>query len=331
MNRCTKLLLLSAAALGGMAYANHRVAGAFRPLYSDVDGRPGIYPWREGIVYYHAKGEGQPVVLLHDLSLLGGSHQMRPAYDALAREYRVYAVDWLGYGQSTRPAADYTADQYEALLGDFLAEVVGEPAVVVAAGTSAAYAVRVAHARPELVSHLVLVCPTGVERAIAAPTAAQSLLRRVLRLPIVGPFIFNVLTSRPALKWHLRGRVFFDAGPVTPDLVEYMWVATHQPGARWAPISHWAGLTNRSIAYELSALKQPVMVAWGQQARQTPVEEIQGFKWYRPDARFRAFDRSGQWPQHEAARAFSALVRNWLQGKDKGAAAVFPGEVEPED
>ena len=328
-NRTLALMGLAAAA-GSMAYANHRVAAAYRPIHGELDGRPDIHTWRDGIVYYHVKGEGQPIVLLHDFGIAAGSYQMQPTYDRLAQDYRVYAPDWLGFGQSTRPAADYTAGAYEQWLADFLAEAVREPAVLVAAGVAAPLAARVAARQPQLVSNLVLVCPTGVERGTGVPTDWRRGLRALLKAPLLGTFVWNLLASRPSLAHELRSRLFFDPALMTPELVGYAWITTHQPGARFALASLWSGLLNLSLAGDLPALAQPVMIVWGQQARKVPVEDIQAFKRLRPDARYRAFDRCGQWPQYEAANGFSALLRNWLQGKDTGAAAIFPGEVEPE-
>ena len=330
MGKGKHLLLAAAAAFGGMVYVNRRVANAYRPIYSELDGEPSIYSWGDGVVYYHAKGQGQPIVMLHDFGIAASAYQMKPTYDRLAEEYRVCAPDWLGYGLSTRPAVEHTAAAYVRMLGDFVGEVIKSPAIIMAAGPAAAYAVRLAHREPDKVSHLILLCPTGVERMVAPASKWQQAARTLLNLPVVGTFVFNLLASKAALRWDLRHRVFFDPKLVTTEMVEYTWASAHQPGAKWGPISYWTGLLNLPIANELGALQQPTMIVWGQQARQTPVEEIQGFKRYRPDARYRAFDRCGQWPQYEASRAFSALVRNWLQGKDKGAAAIFPGEVEPE-
>jgi len=326
-----KLLLFAGAAMGGMAYVNYRVGQAYRPAFSALDGEPDLYSWRDGLVYYEVQGEGMPIVLLHDLGMVSSSYQMKPLVERLAAGYKVYTMDWLGYGLSTRPETEYTAGAYEQLLGDFLTDVVKEPAVLVAAGKAAAYAVCLASRRPELVTRLVLICPEGLEmppspRRLALLTA----LRALLKAPVLGTFVFNLLASRPALGWYLRNRIFFDAALASEEVLEYAWVTAHQPGARWAPLSNWTGLTTLAVADDLVALQQPVLIGWGQQARQTPVERIQAFKRLLPSARYRAFDRCGQWPQFEAAKALGALVRNWIEGKDKGAAAIFPGEVEPE-
>lgn len=331
MHSCAKALLAAGAALAGMAYANHRVTLGYKPMHDELNADPDIFTWQDGILYYHVKGSGKPIVMLHDFTVGASAQQMQPSFDRLAVGYRVYAPDWLGYGQSTRPDREYSADLYEAMLSDFLTEVVREPAIVVASGPAAAIATRLAWSMPEKVERLVLIYPTGVDRMVAPPSLAQDVARWLLKLPVIGEFIYNVAASRPMLRWRLRNRIFFEPAMATDALVEHTWVAAHQPGAKWGPLAYWTGLLNRSVAYELASLPQETMIVWGQQAREVPVEEIQGFKRYRPKARYRAFDRCGQWPQYEAAQAFSALVRNWIEGRDHGAAAIFPGLVEPED
>lgn len=329
MKMSTKLMLLGVATLGGMAYANQRVDRSYRPIYSEIDAEPDIYGWDGGIAYYHEKGTGQPVVLLHDFTVGASSQQMRPLFDRLTEHYHVFALDWPGYGQSTRAPGEYTAEAYERLLSGFLSDVVRDPAIVVAAGPAAAIAVHLAWLQADKVARLVLSCPTGVDRMVEAPRLVQDVARWLMKVPTLGTFVYNLIASAPAIRWRLRNRVFFEPSLVTEEMVRYQWVAAHQPGAKWGPLSYWTGLLNLCIAYEFTATTQPTMVVWGQQARETPVEEIQGFKRLRPNARYRAFDRSGQWPQYEAAGPMAALIHNWVRGRDVGAAAIFPGEVEP--
>ena len=330
LSKLGKVVVLAGTALGGMALLNRHIDEGYRPIPGSVDGEPGSYIWRDGVIYYHVKGEREPVLLLHGFHPLSNSAEMQPLYDALATDHRVYALDWLGYGQSNRPPVDPSAGAYQQLLSDYLTDVVRAPAIVVASGPGAAFAVRLARRQPEKVSRLILVNPTGVDQMADKPSLPRRLAGAVLKLPVVGDFLYNLATSRPALRWELSHRIFFDPAQATEDMVERAHVTAHQPGAKWAPLSYWSGRLNLGIAGDIAALQQPTMVIWGQQARYAPIEGIRGFKRYMPNARYRAFDRTREWPQVENPKAFNALVRNWLEGKDHGAAAIFPGEVEPE-
>src|ERR1700738_1989534 len=81
---------------------------------------------------------------------------------SLAARFRVYAPDLLGFGLSDRPDIAYTADIYTELLHDFLTNIVGEPATLVASRLSCNYAITVAANSPELCTRLVLLSPTAL-------------------------------------------------------------------------------------------------------------------------------------------------------------------------
>ena len=73
------------------------------------------------------------------------------------------------------------------MLQDFLDGVVREPAVLAAAGTAAAYAVKVAVESPEQVLALALVTPLGLaaDGAPVAEGAGPAFLRRLLQVPVL--------------------------------------------------------------------------------------------------------------------------------------------------
>ena len=110
-------------------------------------------------MFYEVKGdrEAKPVVLIHGFGPGASSYEWRKNIEALSEQFRVYALDLLGFGLSDRPAIDYDAETYIDLLIDFIREVVGKPAIVIAHGLTSAYVIEAAYRRPQLFEHLVLV------------------------------------------------------------------------------------------------------------------------------------------------------------------------------
>src|SRR5262244_1247513 len=60
--------------------------------------------------HYIEKGEGEPIILLH--GFLYDSYLWGANIDALARHFKVYALDLWGWGYSTRAALDYGYQLY---------------------------------------------------------------------------------------------------------------------------------------------------------------------------------------------------------------------------
>ena len=141
--------------------------------HSDPDdtalgGAAKFFPWGHGRIFYKELGTGNPrgcqLFLFMALALVSSSFMWRKNFDPLAQYFRVYAFDLLGFGFSDKPAAaPYSADLYVELISDFIREVAGGPANVVASSLGAAYAVRVADEHPELVNAMILNAPAGYD------------------------------------------------------------------------------------------------------------------------------------------------------------------------
>ncbi|MGI8933188.1 MAG: alpha/beta fold hydrolase, partial [Phormidesmis sp.] len=68
-----------------------------------------IWDWRGYDIKYVVAGEGQPIVLLHGFGASIG-HWRKNIPVLAAAGYRVYAIDLLGFGDSDKPALDYSLD-----------------------------------------------------------------------------------------------------------------------------------------------------------------------------------------------------------------------------
>ena len=73
-----------------------------------------------GNLHYQDHGQGRPVILLH--ANPGDSRDFAAVIPELAQHYRVLAVDWPGYGQSSLNVApdNVTASFFTSVLRDFI-------------------------------------------------------------------------------------------------------------------------------------------------------------------------------------------------------------------
>lgn len=58
------------------------------------------YDWTYGKIQYRKAGQGSPILLLHDISYYGNSFEYHFVIPKLAKNHAVYALDFLGCGQS---------------------------------------------------------------------------------------------------------------------------------------------------------------------------------------------------------------------------------------
>src|SRR5437762_12543623 len=163
-----KAMLAGGAGMAALAALNAVIQrSASEPDESALGGEAHFFRWKHGRVFYKTSGvenPGPPLVFIHGVGGGSSSFMWRKNFDELANEFRVYAFDLLGFGFSDKPAvASYSADFYVELITDFIREVSGYPANVIASSLGAAYAIRVADEHPELINSMVLNGPAGAD------------------------------------------------------------------------------------------------------------------------------------------------------------------------
>lgn len=308
--------LAVAGGAGGLALMNRLIAAGAGEPYSALGGEYGTYSWSHGDIFYTVKGQGSPIVLIHGVYAGASSYEYRRVFDLLARQFRVYAFDLLGFGLSTRPPLLYTPVLYEELIEDFIMQVVGgadQPVRVIASSLSAAFTIRAAAERPGIFSRLVLIEPTGFEELTSLnDTASGRFGRALLRSPLLGQATYNAIASRASIRYFLTARTYAHADAVSDDMVDYYYMSAHQPGARYAPASFISGALNTPVASVYPLLKRPILLCWGKDAKMSPLQNARAFRQANPHTELRVFD-CGALPQDEVAEEFAADVSAWLK------------------
>ena len=310
--------LLGALGLGylGIAAWNGHVYRRTRdlPFPLPLDGETGTYPWPGGRIFYTRRGQGEPVLLVHGIYAGADSHEFRQVFAPLAERYQVYAYDLIGFGHSERPSLRYSGSLYVRLMVDFLRDVIGRPAHVIATSLSGGHAVVAANQARDLVQRLILVGPTGSTTASVEPAGASQAAYLALNLlPDLAEGVRNAIASRPFLRWYMANRQFYDPSNVTDELVDYYYRSAHQPGAEHPLAAFLTGHLNVALDEPLRSLPQPLSLFWGRQARVTPLREAWCYLTVRPDARLHvlesaALDAINDQPQEFVRQTFDILA-----------------------
>ena len=272
---------------------------------------PTFFTWRDYQVALYSAGVGTPVLLIHSINAAASAFEMRGPFLGLQDTFRVHALDLPGYGRSDRPARCYRPDDYIDVILQVLQQF-DEPAVVIASSLSATYAVNAALRYPEQVRSMVLVCPTGISLLVQPPGLVEWAIYRMLYGP-VGDAVFDGLTSRRATRYFLKQEAYANWSMITPDVVDSFYQASHQPGAKYAPICFVTNLLNCSIADTFSSLTQPILIVWGRDAQTTPLAQADEFLARNPNAVLKVIDGCSMLAQDERPDEFNALVCDFLQ------------------
>lgn len=291
--------------------------GACAPTVQNAETAPVIpgatsqtVPFGEYTTYVETLGSGTPVVLVHGIG--GGSSifQYRKNAAALADAgYRVYALDLLGFGRSSRPAVRYTQDLLVGQLVSFL-ETLPESAAVVANGLSAAYAVRIAVERPELINKLVLITPTGYGR-LSRPQNEERIAGFEQFRGFLGELLNTFLLEPSTQRLFLLDAY---AGPdsLTPEVLESYDDNLRVENARWVIFSFVSGNLDQSVRVFWPQVTQPTLVLWGDEATNTPIGDAQDFIEARPETTLLPVRGTKLLPNEDRPKIFNRIVLRFL-------------------
>ena len=114
-----------------------------------------------GSVHYFESGQGIPLILLH--ANPGDCQDFKAIIPILAKQWRVFALDWPGYGQSSPPAQVEKIGVlfFYQVLREFINTLKLPPAFLIGNSLGGNAAARLAINDPDLVRALVLVAPGG--------------------------------------------------------------------------------------------------------------------------------------------------------------------------
>jgi pimeloyl-ACP methyl ester carboxylesterase len=298
------LLAVATGTAGLTAVANRLITRRGSGFEQFLDGDTGTYRWRGFDVTFAEAGdpEDEDLVLVHGINAAASNHEFHAVFEELAAEYHVLAPDLPGFGHSDRPPIRYADSVYSQLLTDFLADETDDPTVV-ASSLSGSYA-SIAADRTA-VDRLVLICPTADTMG-----SRRQLRRSVLRSPILGQAIFNVIVSKPSLKHFHEDHGYQDIRNLTGDVLEYEWLTAHQAGARFAPASFVTGYLDPGVDLGslLGSVSSDVTLVWGREAEISPVGDGKQIA-SAADARLLVFDAAKLLPHVEHPAQFVEVVR----------------------
>jgi pimeloyl-ACP methyl ester carboxylesterase len=322
-----KTMLAGGAGVAALAALNAAIQRqASEPDNSALGGEAHFFRWKYGRVFYKIAGvenPGLPLVFIHGVGAGASSFMWRKNFDELAKDFRVYALDLLGFGVSDKPgSASYSADLYVELISDFIREVSGSPVNIVASSLGAAYAIRVADEHPELVNSLILNGPTGSDALNRRPGMAGAAFYGLLQSPVLGTSFYNVMASERSIRDYARQHLFYDHRRVTDRLVANLYATSHQTGAQHAISAFLAGYLNTDTRSPFGRLTQPVVLVWGKQDSTTPLEKGLSLQKLNPGASLEVFDFCRMMPEQEQPEKFNALVRATFLARSAAAAGA---------
>ena len=271
-----------------------------------------------------SKTDAPAVVLIHGFG--ASSIHWRKNIPALAQDYRVYAIDLLGYGKSAKPAPgkplSYTFETWAQQIADFCEQVVGAPAYLIANSIGCVVAMQIAVSTPQWVEGLALLdCSLRLLHDRKRQTlpwyrsAPTPFIQKVLGYRPLIQLFFGQLAKPKAVKRVLR-QAYGRKDAVTDELVSLLLEPAFDEGAVEVFLSFIRYSQGPIPEDLLPKLTCPTLILWGQVDPWEPVELARAYANYPAVEDFIELEGIGHCPQDEAPEVVNPILIKWLAEKE---------------
>lgn len=253
----------------------------------------------QGIVHYETYGSGPPVILLH--GWLGSWGTWRTTFEALGNEFRTYALDFWGFGESDKRRVQFRVSDFVELVDQFMDRlgIPSAPLVGHSMGGTVSMAVAIHH--PQRVQKFAVV---------GSPVDGRS-LNPFLKLA-GQPGIAKVVWSSPALfrlgmslyapfVSRKKGRVFYEM------IVQDTSVTTLESFFQSIRSLHHTDLSS-----ELSGVNIPALGVYGARDVIVNPNQHKAFKRHIPNSTIQFMSGSGHFPMLDEPDKFNEGLRQFL-------------------
>ena len=260
-------------------------------------------------VRYWVEGEGPAVILVHGLTCSAEFWQYNVA--PLSQQYRVYALDLIGFGRSDKGVGEFSLPYGAAFIADFMDALGIERATLVGTSMGGAICAQFAAQFLPRLEKLILVDSAAFGREL-------SLILRSWSFPIVGRVIFSLYQRLFPLiiRW-----AFYDRGSVDREWISGAAAMLRMPGVKESSLEVIRiGVDIRGqrdellhdLHRQLRNMPAPTLIIWGSHDSAVPVSHAYAAQKLIPNSRVQMIDRSNHMPQLERPQEFNQLVLDFL-------------------
>ena len=229
------------------------------------EGSYNYYEWRFGKIAYKMKGNGYPLLLIHNLDVCSSSHEWKNIESELAKTYTVYSIDLLGCGCSDHPILTYTNFLYIQLITDFIKDVIGKKTDVIVSGDSSPFVLMACGNDNTIINKVAMINPQNLVSLANIPTKRTKTIKWLLSAPILGTFIYNMCVNKRTITQSFSASYYYDHNKVDEKDILTCFEASHRDKthSKYLYACKKSRFTNANLLCCLSKLNNSIFVIVG--------------------------------------------------------------------
>ncbi len=248
-------------------------------------------------VHYEVSGAGQPILLLHGWG--ANLKTFQHVHKFLEPHFKVYSIDFPGFGESHEPPETWSVYDYADFLADFLKSFEIENPILV--GHSFGGRVSIIHSgRKNPVKKLILVDSAGIKPKrklnYYVRVYTYKFCRNLLTIPGIRKFTGGLLTK-------LKSKFGSSDYKNVSGIMQQTFVK----------------VVNEDLQHFFPNIEVPTLLVWGDRDDSTPVSDGELMEKKIPDAGLVVLKNAGHYSFLDKQHEFLIIIDKFLE-KEKGGA-----------
>lgn len=242
---------------------------------------------------YIAMGSGKPVVLVHGLG--SSVETWKKNMNQLAKHFKVYAFDLLGFGMAEKPRISYRIGVFSEFLKGFLDVLGVEMASLVGNSLGGLVSLWFSLSDQERIEKLVIESSAGLEKG--ARYVIKGFMGEKWTLKRLKEF-YEFIYFKP----HVDEKLLeLRVKPLSKPDAEHVFESTLNMPREW-----------EDLPERLKRLERPTLIVWGAEDRLISVKHAYEFHQLINGSKLVVFERTGHVPHAERPEKFNKVVANFL-------------------
>jgi len=253
----------------------------------------------QGIVHYETLGRGRPVLLLH--GWLGSWALWRQTIEILSKEFKTYALDFFGFGESFDRTANFSVENFVGSVDQFMDRLGIPKAAIIGHSMGGTVSLVASLLHPEKIVKTTV---------IGSPIDGES-LNLLLKFSGYRGFAKIVWTTPILLRLFIRGYAFFiakDGLAVGKMLAEDISKITAE-----SFFQSIGTLRETDLREEVGQIQVPLLGIYGKHDRIVHPKQSDVLKVHAPHSQIAWFENSGHFPMMDEPDRFYETVLDFLR------------------
>ncbi len=249
----------------------------------------------EGLdINYICEGTGKNILLLHGWG--GCAQSFLPVFNHLKRHFKVYALDFPGFGESQQPNSVWGVFDYAKMTKDFIDRMGMEEVILIGHSFGGRISIILSNQYPNLIKQMILVDSAGIIPERRLSYYGKVYIFKSLKLLYRHIFFWMAEEKKMELFYKKFGsKDYQDAGNMRNILVK---------------------VVNEDLRGLLKEIKASTLLIWGREDEATPVYMGEIMEKEIKDSGLVILENAGHFSYLDQLFSFLKIVDNFLKGSE---------------